>query len=58
MADPSILAAVRLEQAILKEFKRALVEEWRGQRRPLFMDELRCQIRAQAFRIAALKRMI
>lgn len=55
--NQAIIAAILLEQAILKELKAALVEEWRGRRRGPFMTELRQQIRTQAFRIAALKRM-
>lgn len=55
--NQTIIAAILLEQAILKEFRQALAEEWRGRRRGDFMNELRHQIRAQGFRIAALKRM-
>ena len=55
--NQAIIAAILLEQAILKELKAALVEEWKGRRRGPFMTELRQQIRTQAFRIAALKRM-
>lgn len=55
--NQAIIAAILLEQAILRELKAALVEEWKGRRRGPFMTELRQQIRTQAFRIAALKRM-
>lgn len=55
--NPAVVGAILLEQAILKELKKALVEEWRGRRRGPFMTELRQQIRTQAFRIAALRRM-
>ena len=53
----SVVSAILLEQAILKEYRKALVEEWKGRRRGPFMSELRQQIRTQGFRIAALKRM-
>lgn len=56
MSQP-VVAAILLEQAILKEYRKALVEEWKGRRRHPFMEELRGQIRAQGFRIAALKRI-
>lgn len=55
--NPAVVSAILLEQAILKEYRKALVEEWKGRRRRDFMTELRQQIRTQAFRIAALKRM-
>ncbi len=55
--NQDIIAAILLEQAIFKELKAALVEEWRGRRRGPFMAELGQQIRTQAFRIAALRRM-
>lgn len=52
-----ITAAIRLEQAILSEYRQALAEEWHGRRRGGFMNELRQQIRMQGFRIAAMKRI-
>lgn len=52
-----IIAAILLERAILREYREALVAEWKGRRRGWFMDELRHQIRSQGFRIAALKRI-
>lgn len=55
--NQTITTAILLERAILLEYRKALVEEWRGRRRGPFMEELRQQIRTQGFRIAALKRM-
>ena len=55
--NPAVVSAILLEQAILKEYRKALVEEWKGRRRGSFMTELRGQIRTQGFRIAALKRI-
>ena len=55
--DPRIVAAILLERAILRQYRQALVEEWKGRRRADFLIELRQQIRAQGFRIAALKRI-
>lgn len=48
---------IELERAILKTLKEALLENYRGRRDPGFQSELRSAIRAQAIRIAALRRI-